>query len=197
MLRPAPAPHPASDRWTDLFLALLDASEVGIAILGDDGTPIQSNAAFRAMAYRDTEGDWSREIRRAGEQAVRATARCRFCQRPGVLVHLDEHALPGPGGGLRVRAACAVLADGNPAAILLTTRTAPDMPGTAVLGDRHGLTPRQARVARLLALGMSNGEIATTLSVSVHTVRHHVEQVLSKLRLRSRAGVAAMLMAPE
>jgi DNA-binding NarL/FixJ family response regulator len=59
--------------------------------------------------------------------------------------------------------------------------------------ERFRLTAREIGVARLLALGKSNADIAKALSISEHTSRRHTEQVLSKLGLRSRAAVAASL----
>jgi DNA-binding CsgD family transcriptional regulator len=55
------------------------------------------------------------------------------------------------------------------------------------------LTAREAEVARLLALGRSNGAIAAALGISAHTARHHTESVMAKLGVRSRAAVAARL----
>jgi two-component system, NarL family, response regulator LiaR len=49
------------------------------------------------------------------------------------------------------------------------------------------LTPREQEVLRLLALGQSNVELATTLTISEATVRSHVANVFSKLNLRDRA----------
>lgn len=63
------------------------------------------------------------------------------------------------------------------------------------LQERWGLTAAEARVARQLVHGASNTRIAAELSISPHTVRHHVEQVLRKLRLSSRAGVGGRLLA--
>ncbi|HYS03537.1 MAG TPA: LuxR C-terminal-related transcriptional regulator [Candidatus Eisenbacteria bacterium] len=51
-------------------------------------------------------------------------------------------------------------------------------------GDR--LSPCERRVALLLAGGKSNGEIAATLHVSVHTVKSQVKSILRKLGMQSR-----------
>lgn len=53
------------------------------------------------------------------------------------------------------------------------------------------LTPREAQVLELVALGASNREIAERLVISPKTVEHHVSQILSKLQLKSRAEAAA------
>ena len=52
------------------------------------------------------------------------------------------------------------------------------------------LTPREDAVAVLLAQGMSNKKIAAELSVSVGTIRAHVDHILLKLGLHSRTQVA-------
>jgi DNA-binding CsgD family transcriptional regulator/tetratricopeptide (TPR) repeat protein len=62
-------------------------------------------------------------------------------------------------------------------------------PATAALVS-HVLTGREQTVARLLAAGRSNREIADTLVITEGTVEVHVKHILSKLSLRSRAQVA-------
>jgi pimeloyl-ACP methyl ester carboxylesterase/DNA-binding CsgD family transcriptional regulator len=52
------------------------------------------------------------------------------------------------------------------------------------------LTSRETEVIRLVASGMSNREIASTLVLSEHTVHRHVANILRKLAQSSRAGAA-------
>jgi two-component system NarL family response regulator len=55
------------------------------------------------------------------------------------------------------------------------------------------LSQREVEILREIALGASNGEIATKLFLSVNTVKHHIHNILSKLRLENRR--AAILYA--
>jgi DNA-binding NarL/FixJ family response regulator len=66
------------------------------------------------------------------------------------------------------------------------TRTGPDP-----------LTPREREVARLVAVGRSNREIAEELVVSERTAANHVQHVLEKLGFTRRAQIAAWLPRPE
>jgi predicted ATPase/DNA-binding CsgD family transcriptional regulator len=57
--------------------------------------------------------------------------------------------------------------------------------------SRAGLTRRELEVLQLIAEGMSNQEIATTLVLSEHTVHRHVANVYGKLGVSSRAAAVA------
>jgi predicted ATPase/DNA-binding CsgD family transcriptional regulator len=58
----------------------------------------------------------------------------------------------------------------------------PDAPGV--------LSPREHEVVALIARGLSNREIAAALTISEKTAANHVEHIMTKLDLRSRAQVA-------
>ena len=57
--------------------------------------------------------------------------------------------------------------------------------------DRSRLTAQELAVARLVALGMSNRQVASELFVSVKTVQFHLGHIYAKLGLSSRAELAA------
>jgi DNA-binding response OmpR family regulator len=80
-----------------------------------------------------------------------------------------------------------------PVAVQATAPAAPGAISDEDLHERFGLTARQTAVARLLAEGCSNAEIARRLSVSYFTARNHTEQVLAKLGVASRSAVGAVV----
>lgn len=54
------------------------------------------------------------------------------------------------------------------------------------------LTPREREVLKLIAQGLSNGEIASTLFISQHTVKNHVSNIYRKLGENDRTRVALL-----
>jgi len=56
---------------------------------------------------------------------------------------------------------------------------------------RVALTPRQRQIAELAARGRTNREIANELSISEHTVEHHLSDVFARMNVKSRVQLAA------
>lgn len=56
--------------------------------------------------------------------------------------------------------------------------------------DDADLTPREWQVLRHIALGLSNKAIASSLSLSVETVKEHVQNILRKLAVTDRTQAA-------
>jgi DNA-binding NarL/FixJ family response regulator len=63
----------------------------------------------------------------------------------------------------------------------------------AAPSDGLELTPRQRQIAELVAQGETNRGIALLLSISEHTVEHHLTAIFERLGLHSRAQVAHIL----
>ncbi len=55
------------------------------------------------------------------------------------------------------------------------------------------LTPRETEIAALVAKGLTNKEIASSLVISQRTAEGHIEHILTKLGFTSRAQVAAWM----
>ena len=71
----------------------------------------------------------------------------------------------------------------------------PVRPRAATLANPAGLTNRQLDVAKLVARGFTNAEIADRLFISPKTADHHVSAVLMKLGMPNRRAV--VVQAPE
>jgi DNA-binding NarL/FixJ family response regulator len=56
---------------------------------------------------------------------------------------------------------------------------------------RAALSPREAQVAKLVAEGLTNRQIAERLVISERTAQNHVQHILTKLSFTRRSQVAA------
>ena len=141
----------------------------------------------------------------ATTRLVQAGARARILML--TTFNLDEyvyHALKAGASGFLLKDATreqlagavrAVAAGETLLAPAITRRLIEDFcngpaPGAPVAGAAEGLSERELGVARLVAQGLSNAEIAATLYLSEATVKSHIARILAKLDLRDRVQVA-------
>jgi two-component system, NarL family, response regulator LiaR len=62
------------------------------------------------------------------------------------------------------------------------------------IGVEARFTEREAEVAKLMADGRSNAEIAEALSLSVFTIKNHVSSILMKVHAQSRTEATAIIL---
>lgn len=164
----------------DILAQGLDALAMPIAVVHLNRTILSENAAFHdafpAAASADLITDaWGRlgelvkneagemiRVPRAGESAVRGSKRVRL--QPITLDGMTEPEW----------------------FVLVVERRAARRLTSDNVQQRFGLSPRQAEVALLLAQGHTTADIARMLELTTHTVRHHAEQVLHRLNVRTR-----------
>jgi pimeloyl-ACP methyl ester carboxylesterase/DNA-binding CsgD family transcriptional regulator len=181
----------ASDVLTDLFAPEADAGFRAVF------ARYQRDSASAAMAHRLLAACYAIDV---SDDLGRITARTTVVHRQ------DDRAVP--------------LAEGQRLAAGIAGSTLTVLPGRTHLpfaGDTHALlgairvglglpalerevaprplTPRQTEVARLVARGWSNRQIAEELVITERTAESHVERIRARLGFRSRSQVAAWYVA--
>jgi DNA-binding CsgD family transcriptional regulator len=66
-----------------------------------------------------------------------------------------------------------------------------------LLLSAHGLSPREADVAKLVLRGTSTRAISSTLHISPHTVQDHLKAVFDKVGVHSRRELVGQLLRPQ
>ncbi|MEV4339821.1 LuxR C-terminal-related transcriptional regulator [Streptomyces sp. NPDC049590] len=128
-------------------------------------------------------GKWLRRRRRLREARTHLRAALLGFERCGAGPWAQQAAAELRANG--VTGAAGVLGADGPAA---------GAPGGAVLPDGLArLTPQQLRIARGVAQGLTNREVALSLSVSTRTVDYHLRNVFAVLGVRSRMELARLV----
>jgi DNA-binding CsgD family transcriptional regulator len=130
------------------------------------------------------------EITRVARAALREAAEADAAT-PSLRSRVRTTALDGETWAVRAQPLLQA-AHGQPVVVVAIERVSPRTEADEVR-DRFDLSPRQAEVALLLARRFSDKEIAARLGISRHTARRHVELVMLRLRVHSRAEVGAVL----
>jgi DNA-binding NarL/FixJ family response regulator len=184
------------------FRMILKA-EPGIEVVGEAGDGVEAVARARELAPDVVLMD----IRMPLVDGIEATRRLVVDEAsPRVLVlttfDLDEYvygALRAGASGFLLKdapqdqlvTAIRVIATGGSLFAPSVTRRlieefARRVEPTAAPPALESLTAREVEVLRFIARGLTNGEIATALVVSEHTVKTHVTHIFQKLDLRDR-----------
>lgn len=131
------------------------------------------------------EGPWTAAIDAIGPAYIRAYARVR---------HGEALLAEGDRAGAREALTGAASYAGELGADGLAARANALLTDAGLTGDapRSLLTAREEQVLELVAEGLSNGQIAERLYISVKTVSVHVSAILRKLDASSRTAAAAI-----
>jgi DNA-binding CsgD family transcriptional regulator len=152
---------------------------------------VRMGAADRAQPLADRLDD------RSPTTALRRRLVGAACRRDAAELEAVGDALAALGAAGWAVEAWALAARSAPArAPILRTRSEPALAGTGFASplaralaegaDGPTLTPREAEIASLASLGLSNREIADRLVVSVRTVENHLHRAFAKLGVASR-----------
>ena len=182
------------------LLGLLDGIElVATAANGEEAVALaaEHDPDVVLMDLRMPRCDGIEAIRRlaARGERPRTIALTTYADDASVLGALRAGArgyLTKDAGAEEIRAAVEAVARGEAALDPAVQRhvvaalSSPEVPAQAPeLPD--GLTPREAEVLGLIAVGLTNAEIAERLVVSGATVKSHVNHIFAKAGLRDRA----------
>ena len=170
----------------------LDSVRDGIHVCDADGRHLHSNAALTRTLRQDPESE------RITAAVHRVRARMGSLLREGMngeaLANLAAVSIELR--TLRARYsvtghfAAAEPFGAGPAIVVSVQRLTPELPSHDRLREWWGLSHQEARVALLIATGMTNAQVAATLGLSSSTARHYTESVFLKLEVTSRAEAA-------
>jgi len=148
-----------------------DGLALGSQGLRADNTTASNNllTAIREASYSTATG-------------IRKIRLPRAAPKPPLLLDIMPVAPISSGGG------------GNPPCVVVFITepdAAPEVDREA-LADTYRLTPREAEIAAMLALGANTEAIAEQLSLAIGTVRFNLKRVFEKTGARSQAAVVAL-----
>lgn len=187
--------HPVPAGWAERLARTLDALGVAVALFDRrSGRLVHTAPALERLLEHDAERARLEAELRASAQAGRVAARRRGESVPTRFSKLEREVRTAA-LTYRIGVSQAQRVFGAEDVIMVRLEPAvPQLPEEGLLSERFGLTGAEARVARLLAEGKTNAQIADALSISPHTAERHTEKVFQKLGVHSRAAVGPALL---
>jgi DNA-binding CsgD family transcriptional regulator len=178
-----------------LLRAVLDVLEVGVALLDYRGQYLHRNRRFSELSRgAGVIPGLAKTIEVLLEELLPKARSLsgRIVNGPVLLGSVDVHV---GSGAYRVRglAIGRDFQEGGQALLITTERLAQE--AERKLPEKLRLTVQEARVARLLAEGCTNKEIAAELGIHPTTAKNHTQNVLQKLGVRRRSQVGPLLRA--
>ena len=180
------------EHLTELAM-MLDGLSEGILLCDHDGRILHENTALRRLLNRDVDHGNVRAMMSsfAAEQLrlVRSDRASSVAERASTIVRTPMRAY-------RIRSTSSQRGwFGTNAGLLISLEPVSNVPmDDSAVQERFGLTDRELVVARLVATGKTNLEIAGMLQISTYTARNHVERILAKLKVPNRTSVSAVLL---
>ena len=176
----------------------LDALAEGMRICALSGVALHQNRAFTRTLAREPHAEkLDAAARELAHELVRLLrSRQRGGQEPAitakrvirkVATETGHYELRGTYGGR------ALFTEDISIAITLLPLAPRTSLSDETLQRRFGLTARQLEIARRLARGQPNKEIAHACGISLHTVRRHAEKIFAKLGANTRGQIGAKL----
>jgi len=172
--------------------SVMDVTGQALALYAMDGRELAQNPVMRRVLGQDPGRDGLRDHLRSVAKSVLASLDAPVPKEPG------DHKADGTRREVATSQAAYRLRGnlvgrnslGHGTAVLVSLdRVAFQVPAPDSIRTRFGLTVRELQVASLLMHRLSNAEIARLLSISPHTARHHTENVLAKVGVRSREAL--------
>jgi DNA-binding CsgD family transcriptional regulator len=187
--KPEPQKPPADSGPTlSSIIDVLETLEQGVVMVRSDLHPCYHNSAANELLDADSERDViAREVRAVSRIALSEQQHKTTVKEVGTLAGFYR---------LRAKLLKRKLIDITSRTVMVTIeRAEARLPSRELLMRRFSMTEREASVALLLARGARNAAIASELRISVHTARHHTENVLNKLNVHTRGEAARAILA--
>jgi DNA-binding CsgD family transcriptional regulator len=183
--------------YSQQLSTFVDSMPVGVVMARIDGSIVHENPSVRRMlvsvasdnTLRSAISECIERFRQAWSS--RALAPSSVPPRPTA----SEYRVSGHIYRLSASFLGKDVLPGGGAIVVVVESLGPPPFPVELLRDRYHLTTREIEVARLLAEGETNLEVAAALGVSGPTARHHTESVMLKLGVNTRGKIAVILAA--